>query len=343
MQILRSFELVIVHLIVLASSLSKINTKPQFVYTFLKPIPTKAGLEDIVTEPSYVVGSRQLRRSVDKRRYFKNTALEKAKLSHASLNALISELVESPSAAYNSMQIKKLKTEKLRLKDMIASLSAELELQQNATITASASPSLLGMGGFGRVLFGHCVNTSKEIAIKISTVNESKSLFKEYLVLERMKSKPGFPRAHYFGKQKVMDFKGGDHVVLVMDVLGPSLDRLLFSSTLGVRGFSPQTVLRIAMQLLTRLEDLADFGIVHGDVQPGNFLMGKGSDKDKNTVHLIDFGLARLPAAISTKADGSGKPFRGALDSFSPTSTSPTSSSPHSSLLFHLLFSGRCH
>jgi serine/threonine protein kinase len=66
-------------------------------------------------------------------------------------------------------------------------------------------------------------------------------------------------------------------------------------------------VLKLAVQLVERLQVLSDFSIVHGDIQPGNFLMGKGNDNC--TVHLIDFGLSRL----SGVSDKNINIFRGAF------------------------------
>ena len=39
-------------------------------------------------------------------------------------------------------------------------------------------------------------------------------------------------------------------------------------------GFKPLTVLKLAKQLLQRLHTLSVYNIVHGDIQPGNMLLG---------------------------------------------------------------------
>ena len=39
-------------------------------------------------------------------------------------------------------------------------------------------------------------------------------------------------------------------------------------------GFKPLTVLKLAKQLLQRLHTLSIYNIVHGDIQPGNMLLG---------------------------------------------------------------------
>lgn len=52
---------------------------------------------------------------------------------------------------------------------------------------------------------------------------------------------------------------------------------------------------------------LSKFNVVHGDIQPGNMLMGRGMHNQ--TVHLIDFGLCTLTSV----EDKDNKMFRGAF------------------------------
>jgi len=58
-------------------------------------------------------------------------------------------------------------------------------------------------------------------------------------------------------------------------------------------GFKEYTVLRLAQQIIARLKVLVDHNIVHGDIQPGNFLLGKDIHTNR-TVFLIDFGLSSV-------------------------------------------------
>ncbi|MEQ2199865.1 Casein kinase I isoform epsilon, partial [Xenoophorus captivus] len=72
----------------------------------------------------------------------------------------------------------------------------------------------------------------------------------------------------------------GDYNVMVMELLGPSLEDLFnFCS----RKFSLKTVLLLADQMVRRTDWV--------DVKPDNFLMGLG--KKGNLVYIIDFGLAK--------------------------------------------------
>lgn len=78
--------------------------------------------------------------------------------------------------------------------------------------------------------------------------------------------------------------------VLVMDLMGPSLGKLLRSSP--GRKFSLKTVLMLAVQMIDRLEALHQCHYIHRDIEPENFVIGLGDSQDK--IYLIDFGLAKM-------------------------------------------------
>lgn len=99
----------------------------------------------------------------------------------------------------------------------------------------------------------------------------------------------GIPRIIWCGSE-------GDYNVMVMELLGPSLEDLFnFCS----RRFSLKTVLLLADQMISRIDYIHARYFIHRDIKPDNFLMGLG--KKGNLVYIIDFGLAKKYRDIRTQ------------------------------------------
>jgi casein kinase 1 len=92
---------------------------------------------------------------------------------------------------------------------------------------------------------------------------------------------PGVPNIHWFGSE-------GDYNVMVMDILGPSLEDLF--QYCGKK-FSLKTTLMVADQMISRMESMHNLNFIHRDIKPDNFLAGKG--KKQEMLYVIDFGLAK--------------------------------------------------
>ncbi|KAJ7595969.1 kinase-like domain-containing protein [Mycena floridula] len=103
----------------------------------------------------------------------------------------------------------------------------------------------------------------------------------ESQIYKRLMGGPGVPWIMYSGKQ-------GDYNVMVIDLLGPSLEDLFKMCN---RCFSLKTVLLLTDQLLTRIQYIHAHSLVHRDIKPANFVMGTG--KSAHLVNIIDFGLAK--------------------------------------------------
>jgi serine/threonine protein kinase len=74
------------------------------------------------------------------------------------------------------------------------------------------------------------------------------------------------PNVHWFGVE-------GDYNVMVIDLLGPSLEDLL---NYCKRKFTLKTVLMLADQMLQRIEFIHSRHFLHRDIKPDNFLIGIG-------------------------------------------------------------------
>ena len=80
----------------------------------------------------------------------------------------------------------------------------------------------------------------------------------------------------------------GDFNVMVMDLLGPSLEELFHACN---KKFSLNTVLMLANRMISLVQTFHENNFLHRDIKPDNMVMGRGAEA--NQVHIIDFGLAK--------------------------------------------------
>lgn len=140
----------------------------------------------------------------------------------------------------------------------------------------------IGQGSFGDIFIGSNITNGEEVAIKLESVNSKHpQLLYEGKIYKILQGNVGIPGFHFSGRE-------GDYNVLVIDLLGPSLEELF---TFCGRKFSLKTVLMIADQTIARIELLHAKSFIHRDVKPDNFLIGLG--KKSNQVYVIDYGLAK--------------------------------------------------
>eukprot|EP00550_Attheya_septentrionalis_P011409 CAMPEP_0198306122 /NCGR_PEP_ID=MMETSP1449-20131203/58250_1 /TAXON_ID=420275 /ORGANISM="Attheya septentrionalis, Strain CCMP2084" /LENGTH=368 /DNA_ID=CAMNT_0044008667 /DNA_START=1029 /DNA_END=2135 /DNA_ORIENTATION=- len=126
------------------------------------------------------------------------------------------------------------------------------------------------------------MTTGEEVAIKLESVKtKHPQLLYESKIYRILHGGLGIPNVRWYGIE-------GDYNVMVLDLLGPSLEDLF--NYCG-RRFQLKTVLMLADQLLGRLEYVHTKSFIHRDVKPDNFLIGLG--KRQSVIHIIDFGLAK--------------------------------------------------
>uniref|UniRef100_A0A1J3F2B4 non-specific serine/threonine protein kinase n=1 Tax=Noccaea caerulescens TaxID=107243 RepID=A0A1J3F2B4_NOCCA len=140
----------------------------------------------------------------------------------------------------------------------------------------------IGSGSFGEIYLGTHIHTNEEVAIKLENVKtKHPQLLYESKLYRILQGGTGVPNVKWFGVE-------GDYNVLVMDLLGPSLEDLFnFCS----RKLSLKSVLMLADQMINRVEYFHSKSFLHRDLKPDNFLMGLG--RRANQVYIIDFGLAK--------------------------------------------------
>ncbi|XP_015898464.1 casein kinase 1-like protein 3 [Ziziphus jujuba] len=140
----------------------------------------------------------------------------------------------------------------------------------------------IGSGSFGEIYLATHIDTFEIVAVKIeNSKTKHPQLLYEAKLYNILQGGSGIPGIKWSGID-------GEDNVLVLDLLGPSLEDLFVYCG---RKFSLKTVLMLADQMITRIEYAHSKGFLHRDIKPDNFLMGLG--RKANQVYIIDFGLAK--------------------------------------------------
>ena len=147
----------------------------------------------------------------------------------------------------------------------------------------------LGEGSFGRIYSAKENSTNNWYAIKLENKNRSQNLLESEAYIMSYLNSPRIPMVKSFGYT-------GDYNVLIMELMGKSLEDLFES--MSTKKMSVRCVCNIGYQMIEIIEYVHNKHIVHRDIKPDNFVMGKGN-KSK-FLFLLDFGLAKKYRSSTT-------------------------------------------
>jgi len=138
----------------------------------------------------------------------------------------------------------------------------------------------IGSGAFGIVYKGENILTKELVAIKVESLADKSRLLKnEVKICRYLYPNKGFVTIKWFGIDN-------DNAYAVFNLLGTSLDTYMER----LNRFSLRTTMLLGIQMIERIKVMHNNGILHRDIKPDNFLMGK---TDTDTLYIIDFGLSK--------------------------------------------------
>ncbi|KAJ3503772.1 hypothetical protein NLJ89_g8286 [Agrocybe chaxingu] len=168
----------------------------------------------------------------------------------------------------------------------------------------------IGEGSFGVIFEGTNLLNSQTVAIKFEPRKaEAPQLRDECRSYRILAGCIGIPQIYHFGQE-------GLHNILVIDLLGPSLEDLF---DMCGRKFSIKTVCMAAKQMITRVQTIHEKNLIYRDIKPDNFLIGRPGTKGANgepltflvskaihihdleVIHVVDFGMAKQYRDPKTK------------------------------------------
>ena len=138
----------------------------------------------------------------------------------------------------------------------------------------------LGSGSFGSIYSAEYENNY--YAIKLEEKSRGQNLLENEAYIMSYLSGHRIPAVKSFGYS-------GDYNVLIMELMGKSLEDIF--ENFVVKKMSIRCVCNIAYQMMEIMEFIHKKHIIHRDIKPDNFVIGRG--EKKKYIYILDFGLAK--------------------------------------------------
>ena len=153
-----------------------------------------------------------------------------------------------------------------------------------------------------KILFGKFKIIKKEGIGIYSTVFSAKNITNQELVALKIQEKTkifgDLEKEAYFlfqikgvGIPKIISYgHSGKYNILVEELLGKSLEVLFKENAKQPKKIRLKDMLMAGLQIIERIKFIHSYYILHLDIKPDNFLVGKNN---KSLIYIIDFGFAR--------------------------------------------------
>lgn len=144
--------------------------------------------------------------------------------------------------------------------------------------------SKIGEGSFGKIYKGKNIRTNELVAIKVESISGGNKLLKNESIIYQYLSKSkkiqdfGIPQIKWFGIFE-------NNYFMVVNLLGESLESIKKNNK-----FSIELTVSVGIQIIKILEFIHTNELIHRDIKPDNFLIGREID---NKIYIIDFGFCK--------------------------------------------------
>src|SRR5258705_10438326 len=157
-------------------------------------------------------------------------------------------------------------------------------------------PEKLGAGGMGEVYLAEDMKLGRKVAIKIlseeyATNRHRLNRLEQEACAASALNHPNILTIHEVGSDE------GRHFIATEYIDGITLRRKISDSQLEI-----QSILDIAVQVASALEEAHSAGIVHRDIKPDNIMVRRNG-----YVKVLDFGLAKLTEESTDRSPSDGE------------------------------------
>ena len=145
----------------------------------------------------------------------------------------------------------------------------------------------LGEGSFGAIYSAK--SETNWYALKLENKNKGQNLLENEAYIMSYLHGKRIPYIKSFGFS-------GEYNVLVMELMGKSLENIF--ENLPTKKMSVNCVAKLGLQMVEILEFIHNKHIIHRDIKPDNFVMGR--EEKSKYLYLLDFGLAKKYRSSTT-------------------------------------------
>ncbi|MEO7891069.1 MAG: serine/threonine-protein kinase, partial [Vicinamibacterales bacterium] len=168
-----------------------------------------------------------------------------------------------------------------------------MSLQAGARFGAYEVIHLIGSGGMGEVWLAMELRLGRRVALKLLPADLTRDADRIQRFEQEARAASALNHPNVCTIYALAETSNGQHYIAMEYVEGETLRRRLATSRLSVR-----EALDIGIQVAAALTVAHAAGIIHRDIKPENVML-----RPDGVVKVLDFGLAKLAAAVPDGAD----------------------------------------